>query len=187
MFRFAAIAAGLALALFAAAPASANTIQTYELNGVKFSDGSTATGTFTLDLTTSSIVSASIITSPRVGSFVFVGGNYDGSFFDSLTTSPSGHLNLAAWAIPFISGQLLSLSFAPGDLTLASFVAHGSETVYSGLCFFSGFVCGSRNIVAGTINAVATTPIPAALPLLVTALGGMGFVGWRRKRQQAAA
>jgi hypothetical protein len=51
----------------------------------------------------------------------------------------------------------------------------------------SGFVCGTRTIVAGTINAVATTPIPAALPLLATALGGMGFMGWRRKRQQQAA
>jgi hypothetical protein len=33
---------------------------------------------------------------------------------------------------------------------------------------------------------VAATPIPAALPLLVSALGGLGFVGWRRRKQQAA-
>jgi hypothetical protein len=183
MFRFAAIVAGLTLALFAAAPASANTIQTYELNGVKFGDGSTATGTFTLDLTTNSIVSSDIVTSARPFSFVFVGGDYNGSFFDSLTTSP-GQLTLADWAIFPISGQLFTLNFSMSDLSMASFVAHGSEAVYSILCLG---LCGSREIVAGTINAVATTPIPAALPLLITALGGMGFMGWRRKRQQEAA
>jgi len=41
--------------------------------------------------------------------------------------------------------------------------------------------------VGGETPPVATTPIPAALPLLMTALGGMGFMGWRRKRQQEAA
>jgi hypothetical protein len=185
MLRIGAIVAGLILAVLAIAPASANTIQTYELNGVKFGDGSTATGTFTLDLTTNSLVSSSIFTSARPSSFVFVGGDYNGSFFDSLVTNPSGKLNLADWAIFPVSGQLLSLSFALSDLSLASFVAHGSETVYSGFCVFNSFVCGTRQIVAGTIDAVAATPVPAALPLLVTALGGMGFMGWRRKRAEA--
>jgi len=37
--------------------------------------------------------------------------------------------------------------------------------------------------VQGVVTAaVATTPIPAALPLLMSALGGLGFVGWRRRR-----
>jgi hypothetical protein len=30
------------------------------------------------------------------------------------------------------------------------------------------------------IAAVAATPLPATLPLLVSALGGLGFFGWRR-------
>jgi hypothetical protein len=33
--------------------------------------------------------------------------------------------------------------------------------------------------------ATATTPLPAALPLFISALGGIGFVGWRRKRAAA--
>jgi hypothetical protein len=33
----------------------------------------------------------------------------------------------------------------------------------------------------------ATTPIPAALPLFASALAGLGFVGWRRKRATATA
>jgi hypothetical protein len=185
MFRFASIVAGFILAVLAIAPASANTIQTYELNGVTFKGGGTATGTFTLDLTTNTLVSSDITTSFK--NIVFVGGDYNGSIFDSLTTVPSGQLRLADWGIPLVTGQLFSLSFTLADLSMASFVAHGSETVYSAACFITGFVCGSREIVAGTINAVATTPIPAALPLLMTALGGMGFMGWRRKRQNEAA
>jgi hypothetical protein len=37
------------------------------------------------------------------------------------------------------------------------------------------------------IGPVATTPLPAGLPLLLTALGAMGFAGWRRKRAGTAA
>ena len=32
---------------------------------------------------------------------------------------------------------------------------------------------------------VAKTPIPATLPLLASSVMGLGFVGWRRKREQA--
>jgi len=39
----------------------------------------------------------------------------------------------------------------------------------------------------GVGNALASTPIPAALPLFATGLGAMGFIGWRRKRKAAAA
>jgi len=39
------------------------------------------------------------------------------------------------------------------------------------------------NVVLGDV--AATTPIPATLPLLVSALGGLGFIGWRRKRASA--
>jgi hypothetical protein len=31
------------------------------------------------------------------------------------------------------------------------------------------------------------TPIPAALPLFASGLGGLGLLGWRRKRKAAAA
>ena len=38
-----------------------------------------------------------------------------------------------------------------------------------------------------TVATVAATPIPAALPLFASALGGIGFVGWRRRKNAAAA
>jgi hypothetical protein len=34
--------------------------------------------------------------------------------------------------------------------------------------------------------STAATPLPAALPLFATGLGGLGLLGWRRKRAQAA-
>ena len=35
-------------------------------------------------------------------------------------------------------------------------------------------------------DAVAATPLPAALPLFATGLGALGVLGWRRKRKKAA-
>lgn len=35
-------------------------------------------------------------------------------------------------------------------------------------------------------QTVAATPLPAALPLFASALGGLGFAGWRRKRRAEA-
>lgn len=34
---------------------------------------------------------------------------------------------------------------------------------------------------------VAATPIPATLPLLATALGGLGFAGWQRRKSAQPA
>jgi hypothetical protein len=54
--------------------------------------------------------------------------------------------------------------------------------------YFSGFGAYQLEISEGIGNSlVATTPIPAALPLLATALGGIGVMGWRRKRMAATA
>jgi hypothetical protein len=41
--------------------------------------------------------------------------------------------------------------------------------------------------ISGSLAAIATTPIPAALPLFASALGFFGFVGWRRKSAATAA
>ena len=38
-----------------------------------------------------------------------------------------------------------------------------------------------------TFTRTPAVPLPAALPLLLTGLGGLGFIGWRRKRRAASA
>jgi hypothetical protein len=47
---------------------------------------------------------------------------------------------------------------------------------------------GDFDFTSGTLQIaqLAAAPIPAALPLFVSALGGLGFVGWRRRRQAVA-
>jgi hypothetical protein len=53
------------------------------------------------------------------------------------------------------------------------------------------FNCGmpGRDYNPGFENTAfaATTPLPAALPLFATGLGGLGLLGWRRKRRAQAA
>ena len=50
--------------------------------------------------------------------------------------------------------------------------------------FFSA-PAGYSVLTSDNIGNLATTPIPAALPLFATALGGMGLIGWRRKKAAA--
>ncbi len=76
----------------------------------------------------------------------------------------------------------LSNSFSSilGDSFTLSMVA--TSTVFPG--------GGSWNwLPGGTVtlsDGVSAVPVPAALPLLATALGGIGFLSWRRKRSAAA-
>ena len=48
-----------------------------------------------------------------------------------------------------------------------------------------GFYTDANDDVVGFVGS--PTPIPMALPLFATGLGGLGLLGWRRKRKNAAA
>jgi len=52
----------------------------------------------------------------------------------------------------------------------------------------AGFILGAKSAPSGASARVdaLVTPIPAALPLLATAMGGLGLVGWRRIRKARA-
>lgn len=69
---------------------------------------------------------------------------------------------------------------------------------FTGMVTLSLALSGIKSIVFGvygsgvyadnlTFTPAPRVPLPAALPLLLTGLGGLGFVGWRRKRSAASA
>nr|ACF98020.1 putative RTX toxin [uncultured bacterium 878] len=85
------------------------------------------------------------------------------------TTAVALHFDFSIGLV-FASPGLFSLDLTPGSYTLA---LTGGRGPYSGTLAFAQ-------------AAVATTPVPAALPLFASALGGLGFAAWRRKKRSLA-
>jgi hypothetical protein len=95
---------------------------------------------------------------------------------DALNTSTATAIN-AALAVGFIveeqttGGEPVDYNSTAGDWQAPG----GPATVTGGLI---------ADFNAVTANA---TPLPGALPLFATVLGGMGLFGWRKKRKDVAA
>jgi choice-of-anchor C domain-containing protein len=81
------------------------------------------------------------------------------------------------------TGSLGAMNWA---LQTIKFVADASGTA---LLKFAGTSNGGTDAAGMALDSVsiAATPIPPALLLFASALGGMGFLGYRRKKQNAAA
>jgi hypothetical protein len=106
--------------------------------------------------------------------------------------------NYVSW---FYQSDLLTESFSSGGSTITGVLENlpGPADVEiqagGGVVFFSsanGFWCAGFDSCAGDEGvqsswSVAATPLPAALPLFATDLGGLGLLGWRRKRKAQAA
>jgi hypothetical protein len=80
------------------------------------------------------------------------------------------------------------------DLFVASYGGSGTKDSQSGyidpvISFANSADVGPYELIfsAGVGDSPATTPLPAALPLFATGLGGLGLFGWRRKRKNTAA
>jgi len=93
---------------------------------------------------------------------------------------------------PTIFLQSFSGGSAPQSLTAPAFTRGAG--IYS--MIIGNGVFGSNNgpinytmtfNVTQTVTPPAATPIPGALPLFASGLGGVGFLGWRRKRANARA
>jgi hypothetical protein len=77
----------------------------------------------------------------------------------------------------------------------ANFVPVFPNYNFMGFTDEGSFWFGGTNFgyIADTLEAsqefaiFSATPLPAALPLFATGLGGLGLLGWRRKRKNAAA
>jgi hypothetical protein len=176
------------------APASADTIANFTLDGVTFGDGGTATGSFTLDLDTSTLSNVNIITSLNTDSFGTIGTTYNDLGANTFTNGTTAQFEFDNFyyffPIPFPTGEDSLVIDLPGPLTAAnlagssSFAASGSESEYFFLCGggLGGDFCGARTITAGTLDTgLSATPLPATLPLFA---GGLGFVGYLTRRRK---
>jgi hypothetical protein len=97
------------------------------------------------------------------------------SFFDGIITNSSG--DIVAWDILVQSGA--------GGIIEIQDVGIGTQRDLAGVLGVGGFNVDASVAKPGSW-VVATTPIPAALPLFATGLGALGLLGWRRKRKAAA-
>ena len=85
-------------------------------------------------------------------------------------------------------GDIISLGLAdtpPGSLK--GYAGGSYSGFFEGGCPIPSGDCGPgstfANLKAGTLTS---TPLPAALPLFATGIGGLGLLGWRRKRKAQA-
>lgn len=91
--------------------------------------------------------------------------------------------------------QPVEFDFADGtklDVTLGNLVASCSGRNDNNCLAEAGpyYMSGTFLVLNGPTGdpgPVAATPIPGALPLMVSGLGALGFFGWRRKRKAPAA
>jgi len=191
MVRLGAILTGLLFGFLLSAPASANTIATFKVEAY-LSAITTVIGTFDLDLTAQKVENVSITIPAALG---YPGITYSGTSADTYTSALTTQLFFhdTAAILPPLGGRLLSLEFGLNILTdlstlpIAFPIIAGSDSIYSflcaGVCLTAPVVGNIKLLSVGT--STPTTPIPATLPLLATALGGMGILGWRRKRVAA--
>jgi hypothetical protein len=87
------------------------------------------------------------------------------------------------------AGLLAATSHGPANSVLNSLTAANLAAGTYFLRMF-GVIAGNSDINSRLValnGTVAATPIPAALPLFATALGLVGFMGWRRKAATPAA
>lgn len=126
-----------------------------------------------------------------------VAGGTFSSFFDiffDICTAPAAN-GVGCGSGTLLHTGKLSLSTsgttwgptAPGNAVIVSgLVGDQAANLHGGLSGLqSDFWPGLITIDTWPVQ-VATTPLPTALPLLVTGLGALGLLGWRRKRKASA-
>jgi len=181
LIAFAALAlAGIAWS--AITPANAAPI-TYDLVGVTdIFDGEagTLTGNFTFDPTTTTLSAVDIfLNGPVLPLYPFALTPTISPTFTSITLSAGFSFIDAPNQIVATNDQGVGLILAfSADLGLSADPLSASLLEHpSGLIDLGSFTTGEA----------VPTPLPPALPLFATGLGGLGLLGWRRKRKNAAA
>lgn len=129
------------------------------------------TGAFTVDGPINSTGLETLTASDGLNLSFTIDGN-------SFSSAPGGYAS-----VTFNNGALASINYA-GFLDSWSF-----SLVTGSLLYIYTDLVNPTHDTFGTISAqleatqVSATPLPAALPLFVSGLGGMGLLGWWRKRK----
>ena len=119
-----------------------------------------------------------------VGIDLHAGDTYTISYTDVLQGFATGSSPSLAYTVS-LGSHVFPASSVP-SVALMSFMFTASVDELGALLTFA--TIGNIDNVHGpvisgiTVSSVASTPIPAALPLFASALGGLGFVGWRRRK-----
>ena len=166
------VAIGLSVLGFSQ-PASATPL-TWNLVGVTFDDGGTATGSFVFDADTGLFSAISIVTSPDPalgrGATYGVPGVGDATFFDTLTSLP------AAGKDRLLFDLLTPMTNAGGliGINLGAGIPDLETTCPDDVCASPG--PGTRLIETGSVVSGVTIPEPSTLLLL-----GSGALVLRRR------
>lgn len=172
MFRMGCLLGGCALALILTSyDATASTI--FNITG-----SSTYSGTLTIDTVGGSLTAADVVVSTPPDFTNILSSNQGATDFvvsiSDGTTSPGPILTLS------IDDGGTLVGFAGGIIDAATLI--GGCDLTSGECRGIPQTLGSADLSAET----TATPLPAALPLFATGIGGLGLFGWRRRRKAQA-
>ena len=120
----------------------------------------------------------------------FASGKSEVSFSIGMGDSPlfNGQEEFFANAFDVAGNLLASFLVTPttSEMVQVLLTGHDIRSVEYGLTDRAGaFILDDLSFTDAP--PVAPVPVPAALPLLLSALAGLGFMGWRRRRSAAAA
>ncbi len=115
------------------------------------------------------------------------------AFFDTDKDNPIASPGPAPAPFPLITDPVLYDFDSPAELWLAAIMYEfkvdksviNSEIDFPGLIGSEGIFHMSPNKLGGNKVFYEVVPLPAALPLFLSALAGLGFVGWRRRQADA--
>jgi hypothetical protein len=138
------------------------------------------TGTLTIDTVAGTVTVAdldySVTSPPDYTNIVSQFQNASVGYLVRVADGSTGTVDLLTIVLDDNGTSLVG--YEGGAIVLAHFLS-GCTAIAS------VFQCSGVSADLGT-GALTATPLPAALPLFATGIGGLGLLGWRRKRKVQA-
>ncbi|MDX1541408.1 MAG: hypothetical protein R3349_08380 [Geminicoccaceae bacterium] len=161
------------------------TMFTVDVNFSGLGDGmAPSVGAFDVDVTNSnpavlqfdSAIFGNALGTPSGQAITSAGGTQSSIDLFEVSLLSEADLN-AMQPASFTAGTLAFTAIQPGQSTLALVLNEIGDALGNPL----------GGITVGSPLGVTVTPLPAAIAVLVPALGGLGLIAWRRRRGAAAA